>query len=91
LEFWGTVENSTEEVASTTVACSKADYSLEAALKCYLNDPNEFRALKPLASQLKGLTLQESAWNILAWEDQHIQYDLGKIPRFRIDQDTKAI
>ena len=78
LEFWGTVENSTEEVASTTAACSKADYSLEAALKCYLNDPNEFRALKPLASQLKGLTLQESAWNILAWEDQHIQYDWAK-------------
>ncbi|NJE47411.1 hypothetical protein E3E35_08365 [Thermococcus sp. GR7] len=84
LEFWGTVENSTEEVtsvkslASTAVACSKADYSLGAALECYLNDPDEFRALEPLASQLKGSTLQESAWNILAWEDQHIQYDWAK-------------
>lgn len=84
LGFWDTAKNSTEEVpsvkslASTAVACSNVDYSLEAALECYLNDPNEFQALEPLAFQLKSSTLQESAWNILEWEDQHIQYDWAK-------------
>ena len=83
-EFWSTAKNSTKEEipvkspASNTVACSKADYSLEAALECYLNNPDESQALGRLASQLKGSTLQESAWNILEWEDQHIKYDWTK-------------
>ncbi|ASJ07097.1 transglutaminase-like domain-containing protein [Thermococcus pacificus] len=83
-EFWGTAKNFTGETASvksltsTAVACSRADYSLEAALECYLNDPDEFQVLGPLASRLKGSTLQESSWNILEWEDQNIQYDWAK-------------
>ena len=53
-------------------------YSVDEAVKCYLNDPKEIRTLEKLASQLKGQTLQESAWNILEWEDEHIKYDWGK-------------
>lgn len=65
-------------IAGSGSLCSDAPYSLKLALKCYLNDPKEIRTLEKLASQLKGRTLQESTWNILEWEDEHIKYDWGK-------------
>lgn len=59
-------------------SCSNAPHSLELALECYLNNPEEIRTLGKLASHLKGQNLQKSAWNILEWEDGHIKYDWKK-------------
>ncbi len=65
-------------VKSNPLSCSGASSSLEKALKCYLNDPKIMEGLQPLATQLKKDTLEESAWNVLEWEDKRISYDYSK-------------
>ncbi|ALM75332.1 transglutaminase-like domain-containing protein [Thermococcus barophilus] len=64
---------------NTTSSCSDPlwRYILERAIPCALNK-EELAKIKPLAEQLKGDSLQQSAWNILEWEKEHIQYDWKK-------------
>jgi len=56
-------------------SCSGQEYSLRGALECYLNNRTMMQALMGLALQLKGSNLEESAWNVVDWEDKHISYD----------------
>ncbi|WP_324736296.1 transglutaminase-like domain-containing protein [Thermococcus sp. SY098] len=64
---------------NTTSSCSDPlwRYVLERAIPCALSK-EELAKIKPLAEQLKGDSLQQSAWNILEWEKEHIQYDWKK-------------
>ena len=64
---------------NTTPSCSDPlwRYILERAIPCALSK-EELAKIKPLAEQLKGGTIQQSAWNILEWEKEHIQYDWEK-------------
>nr|WP_289846477.1 transglutaminase-like domain-containing protein [Thermococcus alcaliphilus] len=52
-------------------------YIFEDALKCALTE-EELSRISNLANQLKGETIQESAWNILEWLDKNIEYDYYK-------------
>lgn len=52
-------------------------YIFEDALKCALTE-EELSKISNLANQLKGETIQESAWNILEWLDKNIEYDYYK-------------
>ncbi|NJE08857.1 hypothetical protein E3E31_10050 [Thermococcus sp. M39] len=65
--------------SNTTPSCSDPlwRYVLERAIPCALSK-EELAKIKPLAEQLKGDSLQQSAWNILEWEKEHIQYDWEK-------------
>lgn len=65
--------------SNTTPFCSDPlwRYVLERAIPCALSK-RELAKIKPVAEQLKGDSLQQSAWNILEWEDEHIQYDREK-------------
>ncbi|AHF80632.1 transglutaminase-like domain-containing protein [Thermococcus paralvinellae] len=65
--------------SNTTPSCSDPlwRYVLKRAIPCALSK-EELAKIKPLAEQLKGDSLQQSAWNILEWEKEHIQYDWKK-------------
>jgi len=52
-------------------------YIFEDALKCALTK-EELSKISYLANQLKGKTLQESAWDILEWLDENIEYNYSK-------------
>jgi len=49
-------------------------YIFKEALKCGLSS-NELTKISYLAIELKGQTVQESAWNILEWLQNNIEYD----------------
>ena len=63
----------------TVTECSSGywRYILEDALKCALTE-EELSKISYLANQLKGKTLQESAWDILEWLDENIEYNYSK-------------
>ncbi|HDZ36524.1 MAG TPA: hypothetical protein ENH81_06425 [Thermococcus sp.] len=65
--------------ALTTSECSSGywKYIFEDALKCALTE-QELSKVSYLANQLKGKTLQESAWNVLEWLDENIEYNYSK-------------
>jgi len=46
-------------------------------LKCALR-PEELEKVSDLADNLKGASISESVWNVLAWEDENIDYDWSK-------------
>lgn len=48
------------------------------ALEEHLNDREELSAVEPLARELKGSDILESAWNVLFWEDEHLNYDYSR-------------
>lgn len=52
-------------------------YILQDALKCALTE-EELSKVSHLANQLRGKTLQESAWNVLEWLDSNIEYNHSK-------------
>ena len=52
-------------------------YKLEYALEVALSN-SELSKIQDLAMKLKGKTIEESAWNILEWEDKNIKYDYTK-------------
>ena len=52
-------------------------YDLACALKHTLSG-SEISKIKNLADKLRGENCAESAWNILAWVDENIQYDVQK-------------
>ena len=64
---------------NTTPFCSDSlwRYDVERAIPCALSK-EELAKIKTLAEQLKGGSLQQSAWNILEWEKEHIRYDWEK-------------
>ncbi|HDG64053.1 MAG TPA: hypothetical protein ENG72_01630, partial [Thermococcus sp.] len=49
-------------------------YIFKEALKCGLSS-NELTKISYLAIELKGQTVQESAWDILEWLQNNIEYD----------------
>jgi hypothetical protein len=60
-------------------------YILGDSLPCMLSGP-ELETISPLAEALKGRTLAQSAWNVLAWEEEWITYDWekAKLPPARV-------
>ncbi|NJF25095.1 transglutaminase-like domain-containing protein [Thermococcus sp. Bubb.Bath] len=48
-------------------------------LEKHLNSKEELSAVAPLAAQLKGENILESAWNVVSWEDEHMTYDGTRI------------
>ncbi len=52
-------------------------YNLEKAIYCTLNQ-KELIGISELALKLKGKDIKESAWNILEWENNTIDYDWNK-------------
>ncbi len=52
-------------------------YLLRDAIPCMLSD-EELARIEPLSASLKGKSVEESIWNILMWEDEHITYDWEK-------------
>jgi len=52
-------------------------YELKYALEVALSS-SELLKIQDLAMKLKGKTIEESAWNILEWEDKNIEYDYLK-------------
>jgi len=52
-------------------------YILKDAIPCMLSN-EELSKIKPLAVQLKGKNIEDSIWNILNWEEEHITYDWQK-------------
>ena len=52
-------------------------YDLEKAISFSLKEEN-LSGISELAKSLKGATIQESAWNILEWEEKNIEYDFDK-------------
>lgn len=52
-------------------------YIFQDALKCALTE-EELSKISNLASQLKGESLQESAWNTLEWLHENIEYNYSK-------------
>jgi hypothetical protein len=48
-------------------------------LEKHLNNREELSAVAPLAVQLKGNDILESAWNVVSWEDEHMTYDKTRI------------
>jgi len=76
------VETNTEtntQVFSSSSICSSGywRYVFKEALKCALTQ-EELSKVSYLAEELKGVTLQESAWNILEWLSENIEYDYYK-------------
>jgi len=71
----GSVTPSTKPWGS---GCSGQAYTVEEALRCYLADPREEAVLRGLAKRLRGGTLADSAWNVLEWEEEHVDYDWGR-------------
>jgi len=65
--------------ALTVSECSSGywRYIFEDALKCALSE-EELSKISHFANQLKGRTLQESAWNVLRWLDENIEYNYSK-------------
>ncbi|MEN3012400.1 hypothetical protein FY122_09260 [Dictyoglomus thermophilum] len=52
-------------------------YDLEKAILFALN-PQNLSSISNLAIKLKGSDIKESAWNILKWEEENIEYDIEK-------------
>jgi len=52
-------------------------YILKDALACMLSR-GELDVISPLAEELKGEDLAQSAWNVLAWEGEWLSYDWEK-------------
>ncbi|AFL95816.1 hypothetical protein CL1_1619 [Thermococcus cleftensis] len=52
-------------------------YLLKDALECMLSG-KELDVVSPLAEQLKGENLPQSAWNVLEWEGEWLSYDWEK-------------
>ncbi|WP_258084003.1 transglutaminase-like domain-containing protein [Thermococcus thermotolerans] len=52
-------------------------YILKDALECMLSR-EELGVISPLAENLKGEELAQSAWNVLAWEGEWLSYDWEK-------------
>jgi hypothetical protein len=48
---------------------------VQRALEEHLNSEEELSEVRPIAEKLKGADILESAWNVLFWEDGHINYD----------------
>jgi len=81
-----TVETTSTSTTTTTTAIETTTslpestcpttwkYIFKEALKCGLSS-NELTKISYLAIELKGQTVQESAWNILEWLQNNIEYD----------------
>ncbi|CAI1492954.1 protein of unknown function [Thermococcus nautili] len=67
--------------------------TLSDALRCYLNDASAMEGVSELALRLKGASLEESAWNVVWWEDSHISYDYSrsKLRTFRIQTPSETL
>ena len=50
-------------------------YELKYALEVALSS-SELSKIEYLATELKGKDIRESAWNILLWEEDNIEYDI---------------
>ncbi len=52
-------------------------YSFVCALRYALNDSNVAK-VRPLAEKLRGETVQDDVWNVLAWEGENLKYNWSK-------------
>ncbi|MDK2869831.1 MAG: uncharacterized protein PWP39_1066 [Pyrococcus sp.] len=61
-----------------TPTCLEQEKDLNKAIKCYLEDPREIKALTNLSKSLKGPNEEWTIWNILKWEEENLKYDDNK-------------
>ncbi len=71
------LSSSPREISREKLCAKIWRYDLKCALY-YALSPDNLRKVKELANKLRGETEQQSVWNILSWEDEHIHYNFTK-------------